>query len=83
MRKWKDEIPSQMKELNKASIIFLSATNAFTIAWIIVSGQINGLQIFGIVSSVILIYLMRTGKIYKMIKSYIEWRLKKRDNKWR
>lgn len=83
MRKWKDEMPSQMKELNKASIIFLGIVNSFTVIWILLSGEINGMQIFGLVSSAILIYLMLTGKLYKIIKAYIEWQIKKRDNKWR
>lgn len=83
MRKWKDEGPSQMKELTKASIIFLSITNSFTILWIVISGQINGMQIFGIVSSVILIYMMYTGKVYKILKWYVERQIRKRDNKWR
>ena len=83
MRKWKDEIPAQMKELNKASIIFLGIVNSFTVTWIIISEQINGMQIFGLASSAILIYLMVSGNLYRIIKAYINYQTKKRDNKWR
>jgi hypothetical protein len=83
MRKWKDEGPPQMKELTKASMIFLGITNAFTVLWIFVSQEINAMQIFGLVSSVVLIYMMRTGKVYKIIRAYVDWQTRKKDNKWR
>ena len=83
MRKWDDKPPASIQELNKASYIFLGLVNAFTIITILYTNQISSMQIFGLVSSVVLVYLFATGKFYKLLRWYVEYRLKKRDNKWR
>lgn len=83
MRKWNDKPPEQMRELNKATYIFLGVVNAFTISYCIMTWQIYPMQVFGIVTSAILVYLIATGKFYSIMRWYIERQTRKRDNKWR
>lgn len=83
MRKWNDKGPQEMQEITKATIIFFAVINSFTVMDILFTKFITYAQIFGLVSSCIVIYLMYSGNFYKILKYYAEWRLKRRDNKWR
>jgi hypothetical protein len=83
MRKWKDTQPQQLKELAKASIIFLGFINSLVIFGIILSGQVTPSQIMGLSLGFLFIYLMLSGNFYRILKWFAERSIKKFDNKWR
>lgn len=84
MRKWKDDGSHFISSTQKKIIIYSSlGIIIFNIFNILVTAFITPYEIFNIGFMIVIIWGVNWGGFYRLARRYAEWKLKKRDNKWR